>query len=365
MFLICLCSFLIFVTLIFGQTAQKKLLSPDSSVRFVVGKKTIVFFVVILVLTSTVRHGFIDTYAYKIMYESSRNNLHYVNSAPWGVEAGWLYVLYYLNFLSSDPKLMLFVVALIINAAYAKVCVEYSEDTVLSLFIYFCLNFLDTNNGVRQCFSAGIIIFAFSLLKQKKYIRYILCIWVASLFHESAIVMLLFAFVSLGKPFNIKVVLTLLAGIVFLFFPEAISSFLGETVIDNKYNMYLDNNIGMGILRCFIVGVFPLLLALLFYLKCKLNKKEMSRETSLLFNLLIINAVLYLMGMYMQYWARLAFYTSFAPIVLMPKLIREVFENKSYRTIKVVAIILYFIFFAYNVYVNIGYGAMKDFYIDL
>ena len=71
-----------------------------------------------------------------------------------------------------------------------------------------------------------------------------------------------------------------------------------------------------------------------------------------------------IMGLVMQYWARMAFYTAFAPFILMPKLIYEAFpRNRS--AIKAIAIVCYFIFFAYNVYVNIGYGAIGDFYFDV
>ena len=79
---------------------------------------------------------------------------------------------------------------------------------------------------------------------------------------------------------------------------------------------------------------------------------------------MIINSVLYIMGLYMQYWARLAFYTSFAPIVLMPKLIYNAFDKKELKLIRFIAIFCYFIFFAYNIYVNVSYGAMNSFYIE-
>lgn len=56
--------------------------------------------------------------------------------------------------------------------------------------------------------------------------------------------------------------------------------------------------------------------------------------------------------------------SAFAPVVLMPKLAYDMFVRDQRRLVKVLAILCYFLFFAYNIYVNIGYGAIKDFYIS-
>ena len=61
------------------------------------------------------------------MYTESRGDLNYVYSEPWGVESGWLLFLYYLNYLSASPKLMLFIVALLINLAYVFLAKKYES----------------------------------------------------------------------------------------------------------------------------------------------------------------------------------------------------------------------------------------------
>ena len=161
-----------------------------------------------------------------------------------------------------------------------------------------------------------------------------------------------------------KVIIALMACVVFLLFPNIINEFLKEATIDSKYNHYLNNNAGMGIIRCFIISILPLVLSIIYYAKRKKSGLDINKEEGLLINMLIINSALYLMGLYMQYWARLAFYTSFAPIVLMPKLIESVFSKKDRKWVKIIAYICYFIFFVYNIYVNITYGAIADFRVE-
>lgn len=363
MLLITICTVLILLTLFYGRKNQRKLITPEGS-RKITSKSVLVVFALILIVTSTLRFGFIDTYAYKIMYRKSADNLRYVNSAPWGVEAGWLYLMYYLNYITSSPKLMLFLVALLVNLGYVIVCKKYSADVIFSLFVYFCIGYMDTNNGLRQCFAASITMIAFPLLLSKRYILYALVVAFASVFHESAIYLLLIALIVLGKPFNIKVIIALLFSLVFLFAPGAISGFIQESTIDNKYNDYLNNEIGMGFVRCLIISIIPLSLSIAYCVIKGKKRCKIDRVDGLLINMTIINSALYLMGLYMQYWARLAFYTSFAPIVLLPKLIDGIFAENARKWIKILALCLYFIFFAYNIYVNIAYGAMKDFRVE-
>ncbi len=364
MFLISACTILIIFTFLQGKSNQRKMITPDGETRLVTTKGVLITFALILIVTSTLRYGFIDTYAYKIMYRESRNNLEYVNSAPWGVEAGWLYLLYYLNYITSSPKIMLFLVALVVNMAYILMAKKYSSDVLFSAFVYFCIGYMDTNNGVRQCFATGITMLAFPLLIEKKYIPYSILVAIASIFHESAIFLLLIAFVADGKPFNIKVILALIACFIFWLNPSLVSGMLQEAIIDNKYSYYLSQNVGMSFLRCFIIAIIPLFLAIMHCVMKKPSKTKTAKTEGLLINMIVINSALYLMGLYMQYWARLAFYTSFAPIVMLPKLIKSVFKEEDAKWIKSLALILYFIFFAYNIYVNIFYGAIRDFRIE-
>ena len=147
MFLITVCTCFTIFALLYAKANKRQLLTPLGETRTTTSKSALVFFVAVLVIVSTLRHGFIDTYAYKIMYRSSRGDLEYVNSAPWGVEAGWLYLLYLLNYLSASPKLMLFLVALSVNFAYAWMSKKYSSDVIFSLFVYFCIGYMTRTTG--------------------------------------------------------------------------------------------------------------------------------------------------------------------------------------------------------------------------
>lgn len=373
MFLIFMCTILIMCTLYVAAAKEYKYESIGYGLggkwKYGISKGYFTVFVLILVITSTVRYGFIDTYAYKEMFRLSRGDLVYVESGPYGVEAGWLYICYALNYLSSNPKILLFFSALIINVSYAKIIKLYSCDPVLSLMIYFCLSYLDTNNGLRQIVAASITLLAFPLLSKKNissYFLYGICVVLAMQLHESAFVCLFIAFIVIGKPLNVKTIMALGLGIFFLFIPDIISDYIGELFIDSKYLPYLDSTVnGMSIFRAIATGVIPAVFAVYYIRRCNAFNIKIQRIEAILINMLMVNTMFTIMGLNMQYWARFCFYTSFAPIVLMPKLIYEFFIKKQARRIKNVAIMCYLFYFWYNIYVNVKYGALDQFYIDI
>lgn len=371
MLLVSICTILCIAVFAIGTKYQRAVVYSANgfceSKRLTVNKKVVAAFALVLIATSTLRYGWIDTHAYKEMYVAARGDIEYVNSQPYGVESGWLYICYLLNFISGSPKLMLFVSAAIIVGGYAATIRRYSCDSIFSCIIFYCVLYMDTNNGIRQMVAASIVMLALPLLMSKsvwKYLLYALIVAFAMQLHASAAVCYIIALIAIGKPFNVKVKAAMLFGIVFCFAPDLLSDYIGELFSDSKYLFYLDIYGGMTFLRALVTGILPAVLAFMYIKKCKNCGQKIEYTEGILINMLFINSVFVIMGCYMMYWNRMGFYTAFAPFVLIPKFVREIFVKSQRQAIKNAAIVLYFLFFAYNIYVNIGYGAIDDFYIS-
>lgn len=369
--LISLCACFIALILLYGTSRQYYEETDGGEIRLQAPKSITRAFLVVLVITSTLRYGFIDTYAYKEMYILARNNYDYIfTGAGWGIEKGWLWLMYVLNYISRSPKLMLFLSALLICGAYVKLIRKYSEQVLFSLLLFFCLVYMDTNNGVRQMCASAILILGFPALEKKKYITYAIYAFAAYQLHNSAVVIAIVALTAIGKPLNIKTLGALLLGIVFLFMPGAITGFLDTALESNQYNYYLAMQGGMGIPRALVTGIIPIGLSLVYINKVKRQGLVVAYVESILINFTIINGMFVMMGTYMQYWNRFAFYTFFAPFVMVPKMARVVFgDDAYYKYMKQIMIVLYIVFFCYNVFMNSGLpGASSDslqkFYIE-
>ena len=50
---------------------------------------------------------------------------------------------------------------------------KFSCDPIFSLIIFYCILYMDTNNGLRQMVAASIVIMAYPLLMDRKVWKYI------------------------------------------------------------------------------------------------------------------------------------------------------------------------------------------------
>ena len=370
MLLISICTILMLIGFLAASNRQYVIQLDNGEMRRRLQKTNAIFLAGVLIVVSTLRYGFVDTYAYKIMYTTARNNWNYIfTGADWGIETGWLFLNYILNYVSKSPKLILFLSALVINLAYVKSVQRYSEDACLSFFLYFCLIYLDTNNGLRQMVAAAIVMLALPLLERKKYLPFAFWILVAYQMHNSAIVWFVIALAVVGEPFNIRTKAALGIGILFLFTPGTVTGLIDTALEDSQYNYYLDMRGGMRFARALVTGIVPGIFSYLFYRKRKKLGTLVSQD-ALIFNLTIINTIFVLMGTYMQYWNRFSFYTFFAMVSIMPRAVREVVGDDTYhRIVRPVMLLLYFAYFCYNIFANSGLpgassNSLQQFYIE-
>lgn len=93
---------------------------------------------------------------------------------------------------------------------------KYSQDYFLSLYL-FCAAAMPIAwmmNGLRQFMAAGIILLATPLLENKKYIKLFIVILIASLIHQTAIVMIPLLLIADGKAFNKRTLFFILCAVV-------------------------------------------------------------------------------------------------------------------------------------------------------
>lgn len=278
------------------------------------------------------------------------------------MEDGWYYLNYYLNFISHSPKMILGLVAVVILSAYILLIKKYASDPVFSLLLFFFLEFMDTNNGMRQMLAAGLAMIGYVFFLKRKWWGYLIFVGLVVLgmqFHKSVEIVFVLMFLVLGKPINSKIKLTLVLCIIFVALPTVFQSTFEKYFEDSEYFGYMmSTENGMSFMRGLVVAIVPLVFTFIYKRKVGM----FDRDEAVMVNFTVLNSVFVLMGLVMQFWARLSFYTAFAPMIMMPKYINTIFSPKYRNIVKPIAILLYFGFFAYNIYVNNEYGAMKNFY---
>lgn len=235
-----------------------------------VRKKSSVFFFLsiaflIVFLPSAFRYGIgIDYFSYVDIYE----NIEYEER----VEIGFILLNKLLSFLglSSD---WLFIVSAFITYACFFISYPKKNKTLFHFFLFITFYF-STFNIVRSSIAMGFILVGImSYFKHQKIFRFILFILIASLFHKTAILYVVFIpFLSRHFYSFIRknyLVILLLVSAVFIYKEEILSMvFQSQIVLQLGYSIYLENGFystaaeggtGLAVISKFLILIFPII----------------------------------------------------------------------------------------------------------
>ena len=315
-----------------------------------------------LVFVAGFRNGFVDTVTYRQLYERVGTDYAFAFSDDMKLETGFKLLMIFLNRITPDSQILVFLTSFIILSIEIRQICKYSSDIPFSLSLYFLLSFMGTMNGIRQCLAAAILFLAFDWILNRKTIPYILLVLFVSTIHTSALVCIPLYFILSGKRLNWGIWIFFTAILAVFVFPTAADNFLLRILEDSAYEEYVNNQEKMGVMRLFVAAI-PTALALLYSYFARVNRSHVSRITSVLINMQLVSFGFTLMGLKMLYYARLSMYVSYANILLLPTTINGCFRSRDAAWVKAMAIILYAVFFMYQIFSYNQYGYMRSFYL--
>ena len=183
------------------------------------------------------------------------------------------------------------IAAIFTNLAFAYTIKknESKEFLIYSLFIYICseLYFLSMN-VLRQYIAIGVMLFGFEYLKKRKYLRYLIFVGIAMLFHTSAIFSLVLVFciyINDKKPIirfmNAVVILSML--FIFLDFRPLIQNMLSNILADTRWSAYINGYQSIYFNKRSAVSIYKLIIPnvvwlVMYFFVYKKNKSEYTDE---------------------------------------------------------------------------------------
>lgn len=252
------------------------------------------------------------------------------------------------------------IIAAFQSFALIRVFRKYSSDYWLSIFIFvISTDYISwMMNGMRQ-FTAVALIFAFTdWMVERKNIRMILVILVAATIHASALLMLPILFVIQRKAWNFWTIIAIAATGVALFFIDRVTDIARQILSDTQYASVVDNweewdDDGVNPIRVLVYSV-PVLLAIFGN---RYIKEYNDPVINLCVNAGVMTTILFLIAMVTSgiYIGRLPIYVSlYVTCILLPWEIDHMFNAKSAKIVKVLAVLLYIGFFYYQMHVAWG-----------
>ena len=231
---------------------------------------------------------------------------------------------------------------------------KYSSRYLVSFFLFIAstdyISWLF--NGIRQFLAVTITFIGIKFILDKKYAKAIILILIASLMHQSALLVIPFIFIAQGKAWNKKTLLFMVAVIVIVAgigqFTNVLDSMLAETQYKNVVSDWQSwNDNGTNALRVLVYAV-PSVLSLI---GLRFIRNEDDKVINLCTNMSIVSVGFYIVSMFTSgiFIGRLPIYFSLYSYILLPWEIDHMFTKRSARLIYVVMVVGYLGFYLYSV----------------
>lgn len=246
----------------------------------------------ILVLLAGLRFRYVGTdtnnyiYAFEKLQYSGANFLTNTTSH----EAGYILLQNITMLFSREYWALLTAIALVGVSFYFYTIKRLSPNIIVSVFLYITLaSYLFAFNGARQGLAASVFGVALIYLIEKKLVKFVIWVLIASLFHRTVLVMLPFYFLL---RFRFSVKNTLIFSTVSFLSVSYLSFFLTflEGDIANRYAAYE----GRGALGGENLALYFISLSFLFVLWRKEIPASIMERYDLYLNICIFSSIIYL-----------------------------------------------------------------------
>lgn len=314
-----------------------------------------------------------DIPIYMEEYDKFYNELRFdVGDIEGKRQPGWILLCYGCRLITDDFTLLKLIQATFVNIAIFSFFRRESKYVFCCITLYALTSFLLINfNILRQSISLGFVLYFISCYKQKKYAISVLLLFMAYMFHNSALVALIIPVFGIIK-YNKKVLLGLGLIVVFFFFlllKIDLETFL-DFVFEEEYlgegmseigNIYAKSDrLGvqeakMGIVRLFRIS-FILIVVLCYIIKKKDIYIGGIAMTYMLF--LILSFVLPIMFRFGSYF-EIPFYVVLSSVIIEYPLGRLY----QIRYFFYVGVFVFYSFFPYREYMS-RYPGSPYRYID-
>lgn len=327
--------FLIFVTtgLAYFVNAKQKSLAYNNVID--VQKKDFTVMVSIFLITTIfilfagLRTRYNDTGTYMYAFKMLSNDLKF--SDLFESYGGYdVYQKIIKIYILDNPQALILITAIITNLLYLHFYKKYSFSFGYTIFLYVVLGiFIFSMAGIKQILAMSFSLLAIDNLLYKKYLKFVLWILVASLFHPYILIMLMLVFFTddIWKKKSVTlIVLVLIFSIFFDLILGTVINIAGE--IGKEYTVEELTSHTINIFRV-IIEMIPCALTYLFRAKIR---SENNKLLNIAVNMLLFRALMYFVSMFANpiYFARIGtYFQSLDPILVAWMLTTCLPKNKN------------------------------------
>ena len=249
---------------------------------------------------------------------------------------------------TDDYQWVILITSLLAQSCFLRFFKGYSNNFLFSVFIYFTLGtFAFTLAAIKQVTAMAIATLAFPYLEKKKWLQYWLIILAAMLVHTYAVAFAVLPFFRVRPWRTFTFLFIASVALLMLNFEEAITAFmdqandLGKTIAE--YEVF--DNATVNLFRLAVYAVPPVIS--LVFQRWVLHRTDAMDHV--LVHMSIISLAFMTMGTQSgaNMFGRMGNYFELGTICILPWMLEQTFDKRSYRLISSLAVIAFLGFFAY------------------
>ncbi|MGL5575948.1 MAG: EpsG family protein [Sarcina sp.] len=257
-------------------------------------------------------------------------------------EFGFQILMNLIHLITDNPQMFFFITSLIINFSICLFIKKYSVSPMMSIYFYITtFVFYGTMNGIRQYIASCIMLLGFKYIEERKILKYILVVLLASTFHISAFIFIPIYFIA-NQEINSKLnkIFIAIIGLGMIFYQQFLNglfSIIGDSHYGHYKETFFTGTNGANVLRI-IVWWIPLIILIL---KREKVKEVFGDKSKILINMCFYGACFMLLAYRHVYFARFCMYFDFYYLLALP-FVYKIFEKKTSRFLCYSMIIGYF-----------------------
>jgi len=197
---------------------------------------------------------------------------------------------------------------------------KYSNNYFMSIFLFIVLGYFDFSmNVVRQSIAMSISLIGYKYAKEKKFLKFLLIVLIASLFHYSAVVIFPIYFLTNLKPrreyiYSIGILLVALTA-----FNNQIAQFIHSFYYKYVVTTYVPDHDITGSIG--MTGIFMLAIIILGYLIQNPLSRNVDQKSRGLFYIIVTSFLLHSLSTYSYMFKRLSMYYLIYMIIYIPEIL--------------------------------------------
>lgn len=291
-----------------------------------------------------------DTEIYQGIYDKLDPSVDQIWPLLTGGEKGRLYTalqILFKHFTNGSYNDWFTFVAIWQSISVVLLLYKYSINYTFSIYLFFVSGTtIWMTNGIRQYMAVTLILYFADDIIKRKTIRFVIVVLIAYMIHSSAIFWIPVYFIINYEPWSKKYILLSVLLIVALFVYST------SSLIDDTEFGYLRGDefkVGVNPFRV-VVMAMPSIIA---FWKRKQIQEKLNPFFKICVNLSVITTGCYIVGMFTSgIIGRLPIYFQIFNYILLPWLLKEAYDEDMSKTITLTAVVLYFIYFYYEMVIN-------------